>query len=312
MRGLGQELTAELGEKVLYHRDQFHDWFEGRYLEGLTALFSYNFGNYPIDVQALEVALRQGYGVAIGTDINDNFTIFGYVNAPQNSGLSPAMLLAPRAPLKGKDIFWTLPAALRPTEYKEISEITAQDSAVSGRFVVLWNKALVLTNDFEILSSYADELAEIVASRFSLEIQAKVTTIFISDIGDETINQMVSKIYNGEPFVKTGQNFDLRDNLYRVGNENIDNTLKSLKEEYQNKLSELNALFGVNTIAVEKASGVSDTETQGNSQYSTVNANIWLAPRQHALDLLNTHYGTSFSVKMVTNIANPIGGIASE
>lgn len=310
--GLGQELSAELGEKVVYHRDQFHDWFVGRYIEGLTALFSYNFGNNPIDTQALEIALRQGYGVAIGTDINDNFAIFGYVNTTNYNNYNINSLLAPRLPIKGKDIYWTLPAPLRPNNFKEVTEITSQDSGISGRFVVLWNKALSLTDDFRIVSNYADELSEIVASRFSLEIQAKVTTIFMSDIGDETINQMVSKIYSGTPFVKTGNNFDIRDNLYKIGNDGVGDTLQMLKNEYQNKIAELNSVFGLNVLSFEKTSGVSETESQGNTAYVSFNANIWLKPRQHALDLLNKHYATDFSVELSDESAQLIGELANE
>lgn len=310
--GLGQELTSELGEKVVYHRDQFHEWFVGRYLEGLTALFSYNFNGYPIDTQALEIALRQGYGVAIGTDINNNFTIYGYVKTANYNNVNINYLLAPRKPIKGSEIFWTLPAYLRPDNYKDITEITAQDSAVSGRFVVFWNKALTFTNDFRIIENYADELAEIVASRFSLEIQSKVTTIFMSDIGDETINQMVSKIYNGTPFVKTGNNFDVRDNVYKIGNDGVGDTLQLLKNEYQNKIAELNSVFGLNVLSFEKTSGVSETESQGNTAYVSFNANIWLKPRQHALDLLNKHYATCFNVKINDESAKLIGGLQNE
>lgn len=311
-KGLGQELTAELGEKVVYHRNQFHDWFVGRYVEGLSALFSYQLGGYPIDTQALEIALRQGYGVAVGTDINDNFAIYGYVKTANYNNVNINYLLAPRAPIKGSEIYWTLPASLRPDNYKEITEITAQDSAVSGRFVVFWNKAINFTNDYRIIENYADELAEIVASRFSLEIQSKVTTVFMSDIGDETINQMVAKIYNGSPFVKTGNQFDVRDNIYKIGNEGIGETLQTLKNEYQNKIAELNSVFGLNVLSFEKTSGVSETEAQGNSEYVSFNANIWLKPRQQALNLLNKHYATSFSVGFNDNAVKSLGGIGNE
>ena len=310
--GLGQELSEELGQKVIFHRDQFHEWFVGRYIEGLTALFSYNFADNPIDTQALEVALRQGYGVAVGTDINGNFGIFGYVKTANYNNFNINTLLAPRLPIKGDDIYWTQPAALRPNNYKNITEITSQDGGVSGRFVVFWNKALNLTNDFRIIGNYADELSEIVASRFSLEIQAKVTTIFMSDIGDETINQMVSKIYNGTPFVKTGLNFDIRDNIYKIGNDGVGDTLQMLKNEYQNKIAELNSVFGLNVLSFEKTSGVSETESQGNTAYVSFNANVWLKPRQHALDLLNKHYGTNFTVAINDESAKLIGELTHE
>lgn len=311
-KGIGQELSAELGEKVVYHRDQFHDWFTGRYIEGLSALFSYDFGGYPIDTQALEIALRQGYGVAVGTDINGKFAIYGYVKTANYNNVTINYLLAPRAPLKGSEIFWTLPASLRPEGYKDITEITSQDSGISGRFVVFWNKALNLTDDFRIIENYADELSEIVASRFSLEIQSKVTTIFMSDVGDETINQMVSKIYNGTPFVKTGTAFDVRDNLYKIGNENIGETLQTLKNEFQNKIAELNSVFGLNVLSFEKTSGVSETEALGNSEYVSFNADIWLKPRQQALALLNRHYATNFSVSTNPSGAKLLGGQANE
>ena len=63
-----------------------------------------------------------------------------------------------------------------------------------------------------------------------------------------------------------------------------------MKREYQNKISELNNAIGINSLAVEKESGVSDEEAKSNRGYTTSNANINLDGRNHGLKKLNKRY----------------------
>lgn len=62
---LGQEITKELSEKVIAHRNQFYDFFIGKYMEGLTALFLYK-TEKPVNSAKIELALRSGLSVAYG------------------------------------------------------------------------------------------------------------------------------------------------------------------------------------------------------------------------------------------------------
>lgn len=305
--GLGQELTKELSEKVLNHRDNFHHFLVGRYLEGLATLFFYDFER-PFDKARLEIALRQGYGVAVGPNrlgqtviLGTTMDVYGYNTMTSMN----ALMYQPR--LTGKDINWTLPPALRPENYKLMKEIVNDDNAKSGSFVIFHNKPLVLTSDFSIIEYYADELAEIVASRFSLVMQSKIMTVITGEVGDESANQLVSSLYNGNPFVKVGKLFDIEDNIIHIDNPSLAQNLQELKTEYQHKIAELNSLFGINVLAVDKESGVTDSEANGNLAYTTMNGNIYLECRQQSLDLYNRHYGTHYSVRIDSNAVGEIG-----
>src|SRR5699024_11838035 len=62
-----KELSQELKEKNVLHRDRFKDIFRARYLELMPSLIRYkNHETVAVDFMKLEVALRSGYGVVIG------------------------------------------------------------------------------------------------------------------------------------------------------------------------------------------------------------------------------------------------------
>ena len=49
-------------------------------------------------------------------------------------------------------------------------------------------------------------------------------------------------------------------------------------------------MLGVHSLAVEKESGVSDSEAESNRGFTTSNANIYLDARNQGLELLNKKY----------------------
>lgn len=303
---LGVELSRDLSRKVIEHRDKFYDFFIGRYMEGLANLFYYSIK--PFDKATLEIALREGYGVAVGTNKFGQLGILGYINNNQFAYNRPDLLLKPKR-YTGNMINYTMPSDLLPERAKtnQFLEIWNWDNGQTGDFVVFWNKQINLTNDFQIIQHYAEELAEIVASRFSLIMQAKIQTVLTGDPGDETINQMISAIYNGNPFVKLAKTFDIEDHLITINNTDLANNLAQLKTEYQNKIAELNALFGINVLAVDKESGVTASEANGNLGYVTMNGNVWLESRQKALDLLNARFNKKYTVSIDKDAVGMLG-----
>lgn len=303
---LGVELSRDLSRKVIEHRDKFYDFFIGRYMEGLANLFYYSIK--PFDKATLEIALREGYGVAVGVNKFGQLGILGYINNNQFAYNRPDLLLKPKR-YTGNMINYTMPSDLLPERAKtnQFLEIWNWDNGQTGDFVVFWNKQINLTNDFQIIQHYAEELAEIVASRFSLIMQAKIQTVLTGDPGDETINQMISAIYNGNPFVKLAKTFDIEDHLITVNNTDLANNLAQLKTEYQNKIAELNALFGINVLAVDKESGVTASEANGNLGYVTMNGNVWLESRQKALDLLNARFNKKYTVSIDKDAVGMLG-----
>lgn len=306
---LGQDLSRDLSQKVVQHRDDFYQFFVGRYIEGLATLFSYSCDK-PFNKMTLEIALRMGYGVAYGKNKFGNPCILGYIQ--YNNGFNyqtPDTLFKPRR-FTGADINYIVPDEVLPERAKthQFVEIWDNDGANTGDFVVFWNKRIQLVNDYQVISHYASELAEIVASRYSLIMQSKIMTVFAGNVGDETINQLISDLYNGNPFVKLGKQFDVEDNIIKVDNTNLSNNLAQLKTEYQNEIAELNASFGINVLAVDKESGVTDAEANGNLGYVTMNGNIWLESRQLALDRYNKRYGTDFKVTIDGNAVGKLAG----
>ncbi|MCS5736679.1 hypothetical protein, partial [Herbiconiux daphne] len=287
-KGIETELSQEIGSRVIEHRNRFYRLFFARYMELLpTCIAYYNGDTVGVDWLKVEVALRQNYQVVIGEATNGVIMMLGY--AKNNQSVSQPNLFFHSRTLNEKDIQWIVPNKLRP---KEMQEITELDEAKTGNFVVLRNKVLNYTSDVEIIQHYVEELAEVVSSRFSLTIQAKIMTIFLSEIGDETINQIVTELYNGTPYVKASKLFDPADQIHTFDNTNLASALVELKREYQNKISELNSMIGLNSLAVEKSSGVSDTEAKSNRAFTTSNGNIYIKGRENPLRLLNKRYGT--------------------
>jgi S-adenosylmethionine hydrolase len=118
---------------------------------------------------------------------------------------------------------------------------------------------------------------------------------------------MISAIYNGNPFVKLAKTFDIEDHLITINNTDLANNLAQLKTEYQNKIAELNALFGINVLAVDKESGVTASEANGNLGYVTMNGNVWLESRQKALDLLNARFNKKYTVSIDKDAVGMLG-----
>src|SRR5699024_12147267 len=116
---------------------------------------------------------------------------------------------------------------------------------------------------------YIDELAEIVLSRYSISMQVKITTLFLGEPNDETLNQIISDVYNGNPYIRGSKLFDTEEQIYHMDNDNIEQNFQEIKREYQNKISELHNMIGINSLAVEKSSIISDTESISNSAYTT-------------------------------------------
>lgn len=284
--GIENSLNQNLKEKIVTHRERFKYIFRSRYQEMLPALIKYKQSEtVAIDFYKVEVALRSGFQVVIGKTVNNNVQVIGWLKNDQTQ-TNPDYLFNSQKVRHG-DIQFVIPEHLRHSYYKEI---THEDSCQSGNFVVLRNKTVNRVDDWEILDHYVDELAEIVMSRYSISMQVKISTLFLGEPNDESTNQLVSDIYNGNPYIKATKNFDPLDQIYHMQNTGMAQNFQELKREYQNKISELNNALGIQSLAVEKASGVSDEEAKSNRGFTTSNANIYLDGRNNGLKRLNKRF----------------------
>lgn len=299
--GVEVELSQEISRRVIEHRDRFRRLIFNRFVEFLPLLINYTDRDKTgIDFIQLEQALRQGYQVVVGKARNDQIMILGYIQTQyykSSSDYLNSFNFPFERRLNEKDITYVIPEYLRPDYALEIQNF---DSCKSGDFIVLRNKPVNLNNDYEVIQHYCDELAEIILSRFSLIMQSKFSKIFVSDINDETVNQFITQLFNGAPFIKIDGYLDPEEDIIDLGSPNIVNALTEMKREYQNKISELSNFLGINSLAVDKESGVSDAEANSNRSFTTSNSNIYLRGRQ-AFEMLNRRFANDprygFSIK---------------
>lgn len=305
------ELSKNLKHKVIHHKKRFIQIFKARYLEMLPSLIKYKDNTIDVDFMKVEIALRNGYDVVIGEvetgTAKKSIQVIGYTKTKLTSG-NPADLWSSNYMRHG-DISFIIPERLQKSWYREISY---HDSCKSGNFVVLRNKNINYVSDIEILNHYVDELAEIVLSRYSISMQVKITNLFLGNPNDESLNEIISDIYNGNPYIKASKLFDPEEQIYHVNNEGIAQNFQELKREYQNKISELNNMLGINSLAVEKASGVSDEEAKSNRGFTTSNANINLDGRNNGLKKLNQRYGLSLEALYNDEVASEFSELHKE
>lgn len=291
--GVDVELNEDISRRVMEHRNRFRGLIFNRYVEFLPLLINYtNEEDTGIDFLKLEIALRQGYHVVIGKARNDEIMILGYINNAKykdSSDFINNFNFTHERRLNEEDIHFIVPEYLRPDYALEIQHY---DNCKSGDFVVLRNKPVTLNNDYLIIEHYCDELAEIILSRFSLIMQSKFSKVFKSEVNDETMNQFISQLYNGAPFIKGSVLLDPEEDIIDLGTDFVNNALVQLKKEYQNKISELSNFLGVNSLAVDKESGVSDAEANSNRAFTTSNSNIYIRGRE-SIKKLNKRFDLS-------------------
>lgn len=287
INGVQPELSQQLKAKVVSNRNVFRSLFVGRILEILPLTIKWlGAEKTALDVVRCELALRENNKLAIGIANNGKLMLLGLVTTVQ--GISDATNLWNRRRLTERDINWIIPRPLRP---KKMREITTLDDCETGNFVVLTNKVSDRASDMAIIEHYADRLAELVTSRYSLSIQAKVLTFFVSDTNDETSNQIISDIYNGGVATRVDGYFDPKEQIITVDNASLSSNLVELKREYQNILSECLNMLGLNSLAVDKESGVSDVEANSNRAFTTGNGNIYLEARNRPFRWLEKRFG---------------------
>lgn len=312
--GVGIELNEKIGQKVISKRNNFYNLFLSRYLETLPFLIQYNTDNEEeskmlksLDIRKLELGLRHGYNMIIGENVLGHITILGYTNAINHHQKITNFFNDIR--LNEKDIYWIVPKEFRP---KKMLQITHHNNSKDGNFIVVQNKLYNLTNDIAIIEHYAEMLAEIVTSRYSLIIQSKVLNFFKSEVNDETMNQVINKLYNGYPFVKVSKLFDVEESIVKLDNSSLANNLVQLKLEYQNQLNELNSLIGVDVLGVDKASGVTDFEAKSGNSFSKNISNIYIESRQNAMNLLNKRYNLNIQVEYDNNVNTELTSLMIE
>ena len=299
-----QTLNEKVKMRMTSHRNAFYRFFKNRYREFLPIVIGYEgLEETKIDPIQLEIWLRQGYGVAVG-ETTRGIMILGTV--PRQSQLYTLDTNYSVSPLTSEDINYFISKKIRVKN----KEITYHDGYQSGNMVVIYNKPYQLTNDFEIIDIYSERIAEIALSRFSIYMQAKISTVIRGEVDDEDVEQITSDLYNGAPFIETTMMFDPDESILSINNsQEVISALPELKREYQNNIAELNNILGLSALGVDKASGVSDIEAQSNKAYQKANSNVYLKSRNEKLKLLNEKFGLNMKAEYADEIASDLSSL---
>lgn len=298
-----QSFKEKIKQRVVTHRNRFYKLIYNRYAEILPFTISYENidERFKVDLIQLESMLRHNYNVAIGEDVTGDIVILGYVNSNNKNNFDYNYL--PKTYTK-KDINFIINEAYILPIYNQLNQFNK-----NGNFIVIQNKVYNYINDYEIIEHYAEEIAEISLSRFSLILQAKVMTFFRGDLNGDDLEKVIDDLFNGAPAIKTSVQFDVNENIIRFDNGNITSTLTELKREFQNKLSELNSMLGLSSLGVDKESGVSDEEAQSNASFKKSNENIYLFARNNALKFLNERYEMNIHAEFSENMVKELSSL---
>ena len=299
-----QSLNEKVKMRMISHRNAFYRFFRNRYREFLPVVIGYEgLEETKIDPIQLEIWLRQGYGVAVG-ETSRGIMILGTV--PRQSQLYTLGTNYSVSPLTSSDVNYFISEKIRVKN----KEITYHDGFESGNMVVIYNKPYQLTNDFEIIDMYSERIAEIALSRFSIYMQAKISTVIRGEADDEDVEQITSDLYNGAPFIETTMMFDPDESILSINNsQEVISALPELKREYQNNIAELNNILGLSALGVDKASGVSDIEAQSNKAYQKANSNVYLKSRNEKLKLLNEKFNLNMKAEYADEMASQLSSL---
>ena len=299
-----QSLDEKIKMRMTTHRNAIFRFFKNRYREFLPVVIGYeNLNGTRIDPIQLEIWLRQGYGVAVG-ETTRGIMILGTV--PRQSQIYTLGTNYSVSPLTSKDVNYFISKKIRVKN----KEITYHDGFQSGNMVVIYNKPYQLTNDFEIIDLYAERIAEISLSRFSIYMQAKISTVIRGEADDEDVEKITDDLYNGSPFIETTMMFDPDESVLSINNsQEVISALPELKREYQNNIAELNNILGLSALGVDKSSGVSDIEAQSNKAYQKANSNIYLKSRNEKFKLLNEKFGLDIRAEFADEIASQLSSL---
>lgn len=275
--------TMAYKDRVNHVRERWYQTYVSRLTEILPYFIGYQ--NLPPTLSALQIESQLRIGnqdLIIGLDAFNQLVVLGrptgttynFYNYPLVTGIQ-----------------FTIPRE-QQLPYQEYVQITPNQPNV-GNFVLVRNRYNpVFKSDVEIIEDFAIHLSEIKKIRYSLTLQAGVSTyIKGKNINDNnTINKMLDDIYEGAPFLKMESNLNT-DNIFGT----LDNSkviplvMSAMKDEQENIFNEALNLIGVDNVGVTKQSGISKDEVTANAALSNNINNIYLISRQEPFDLLNNH-----------------------
>lgn len=116
-----------------------------------------------------------------------------------------------------------------------------------------------------------------------------------------SLEKLLADIYAGKPLI-------IKDDMLKLGNDSVQVGLvevpfiaKELMDAYQEVYNDFKTMVGIQASAVDKQSGVSESESSSNDQHVRTALDVMLSQRQKFCDLVNKVYGLSIAVDVVKN-----------
>jgi hypothetical protein len=111
-----------------------------------------------------------------------------------------------------------------------------------------------------------------------------------------SIEKAINDIWSGKPVIVKDEALKFTDETVRVGLVEVDMKLKELFDVYQELYNDFKAQIGLQASAVDKQSGVTETESSSNTQHLRTALQVMLSQREKFCKLANKVYGLNLSV----------------
>lgn len=292
-RNEGRKDTDEnlYGDNFATMEQDYYNIYVDYFTNLVLNLITYENAPDTLDERFLEFNLRYyGYARVGGVD-KDNVFVLGQ-NQNGEYGLNALGSLIDQSTIPN-------PFAVddRTQELPYLTRMNYQDK--NDGYVTICNKynyymaGLMTTfTDMQLVDRVSKSLAKIKASEMRNIDLMKQQFIGLTKNKNLTANQVFQQIQEGKSFI--GVDSDLGDitSILDVTDFNIQDYLPSLKTAWNNEVSELLTMLGIDTVGVDKKERLVAMEAAANAQLTEASANVYLQARNQQLEILNHVLGT--------------------
>lgn len=292
-RNEGRKDTDEnlYGDNFATMEQDYYNIYVDYFTNLVLNLITYENAPDTLDERFLEFNLRYyGYARVGGVD-KDNVFVLGQ-NQNGEYGLNALGSLIDQSTIPN-------PFAVDDStqELPYLTRMNYQDK--NDGYVTICNKynyymaGLMTTfTDMQLVDRVSKSLAKIKASEMRNIDLMKQQFIGLTKNKNLTANQVFQQIQEGKSFI--GVDSDLGDitSILDVTDFNIQDYLPSLKTAWNNEVSELLTMLGIDTVGVDKKERLVAQEAAANAQLTEASANVYLQARNQQLEILNRVLGT--------------------
>lgn len=292
-RNAGHKDTDEnlYGDNFATMEQDYYNIYVDYFTNLVLNLITYENAPDTLDERFLEFNLRYYGYVRVGGVDKDNVFVLGQ-NQNGEYGLNALGSLIDQSTIPN-------PFAVDDgtQELPYLTRMNYQDK--NDGYVTICNKynyymaGLMTTfTDMQLVDRVSKSLAKIKASEMRNIDLMKQQFIGLTKNKNLTANQVFQQIQEGKSFI--GVDSDLGDitSILDVTDFNIQDYLPSLKTAWNNEVSELLTMLGIDTVGVDKKERLVAQEAAANAQLTEASANVYLQARNQQLEILNNVLGT--------------------